>query len=72
MNKPISKHALRRAMVKVSAEGHIEFKEPAGTVVDRIWHEMEKANYDVGRKRTVSRGVRRDLIAPDTHEVDLP
>lgn len=71
MNKPISKHALRRAIDKVSADGHIEFKEPAGTVVDRIWHEMERASYDGGVKRVDSRAARRDPVV-DLREVDLP
>ena len=55
MRKPISKHALRRALSKVHTEGRIHWEEPIGTVVDRIWHELEKANYNGGRKRAASR-----------------
>lgn len=50
MRKPVSKHALRRAMEKVEAEGRIEWKEPVGAVVDRIWHEIERESYTGGRK----------------------
>lgn len=45
MRKPISKHALRRAIERVHTEGLLRWEEPVGTVVDRIWHELEKEAY---------------------------
>lgn len=71
MNKPISKHALRRAIDKVNAEGYIQFSEPVGTVVDRIWHEMEKGTYGGARKKAPARTSIRD-VAPDPLEVEVP
>jgi len=63
MRKPISKHALRRALSKVHAEGMIQWDEPIGTVVDRVWHEIEKASFNGGRKKPVSRETVRALPA---------
>lgn len=65
MRKPISKHALRRALDKVEAAGHVELKEPAGTVIDRIWHEIEKDAYKEGRKKPISRETIRTAPAPE-------
>lgn len=42
MRKPVSKHALRRALERVVAEGRVQLDEPTGAVVDRLWHEIEK------------------------------
>ena len=42
MRKPVSKHALRRALEAVHAEGRIGWEQPTGAVVDRIWHHIEK------------------------------
>jgi hypothetical protein len=70
MRKPISKHALRRALDRVHREGRIEWKEPVGTVVDRIWHEIEKESYNAGRKRSVSRDSLR-TEPPAEGEIDL-
>lgn len=65
MRKPISKHALRRALSKVHSEGRIQWDEPIGAVVDRIWHELEKSSYNGSRKRTPSREtVRTAPVAP--------
>lgn len=55
MRKPISKHGLRRALERVEAEGHIAFEVPAGTVVDKLWHELEKRSYKTGRKKPIGR-----------------
>ena len=55
MRKPISKHALRRALERVQAGGYISWEEPTGTVVDRIWHEIERKSYDGRRKKPLSR-----------------
>ncbi|MBV9773573.1 MAG: hypothetical protein JO040_06460 [Gemmatimonadetes bacterium] len=54
MRKPISKHALRRAMERVQAEGFLQWSEPVGTVVDRVWHEMEKEAFN-GKKPAAGR-----------------
>ena len=70
MNKPISTHALRRAFAKVSAEGYIRFDEPIGTVVDRLWHEVEKGSYNGARKKAAPRAASRPSPAP--REPDLP
>lgn len=65
MRKPISKHALRRALQKVHKEGFIQWEQPIGTVVDQIWRELEKQAYDAGRKKPVSRkSVRTDTPPP--------
>ncbi|HEX7240050.1 MAG TPA: hypothetical protein VF263_07275 [Longimicrobiaceae bacterium] len=45
MRKPVSKHALRRALERVQEEGLLQWSEPTGAVVDRIWHEMEKGAF---------------------------
>ena len=60
MRKPISKHALRRALDRVHSEGHIDFREPIGTVVDRIWHELEKSSYNGSRKKPAARDSLRE------------
>ena len=36
MRKPVSKHALRRALESVQAEGRIGWEGPTGMVVDRL------------------------------------
>ena len=72
MNKPISKHALRRAIQKVNAEGLIQYSEPIGTVVDRLWHEVEKATLNGTRKRPVSRTASRVGPVVEAPEVELP
>lgn len=64
MRKPVSKHALRRALDRVHAEGRFEWKEPEGAVIDRIWHEIEKESYNADRKRPPAReSVRTPPIA---------
>ncbi len=65
MRKPISKHALRRALERVHADGHIHWDEPIGTVVDRIWHEIEKKSYNGTRKKPVSRATVRKGALPE-------
>lgn len=55
MRKPVSKHALRRAMEAVQAEGHLRWDEPTGTVVDRLWHLIEKQALHAPRKRPLTR-----------------
>jgi hypothetical protein len=51
MRKPVSKHALRRAMEQVQAEGHLTWNAPTGSVVDRLWHHMSRAAYHDGARR---------------------
>jgi len=46
MRKPVSKHALRRAMEQVVEEGRIRYDEPTGTVVDRLWHHIERQAFN--------------------------
>jgi len=64
MRKPISKHALRRAMERVHAEGHFEWGAPVGAVVDKIWHELGKQSYTASRKKPVARESVRTAEAP--------
>ena len=72
MNKPISKHALRRAMEKVDAEGLIRCEGPIGAVVDRIWHEVEKASFNEPKKRAAPRTASRVGAVSDVAEAELP
>ena len=72
MNKPISKHALRRAMEKVDAEGLIQVEGPIGTLVDRIWHEVEKASFNGPKKRAAPRTPSRVGPLADRAEAELP
>ena len=59
MRKPISKHALRRAMERVQEEGFLRWDEPTGTVIDRIWHELEKERFQQGPRK---KGSARETI----------
>lgn len=70
MRKPISKHGLRRALERVQTEGHIDYKAPIGTVVDKIWHELEKKAYSGARKKPLARDTVR--TAPVATELDVP
>lgn len=72
MRKPISKHALRRALDRVHSEGRLHWNEPVGTVVDRIWHEIEKESYNSARKRPDSRETVRTAASPEILGDDLP
>lgn len=42
MRKPVSKHALRRAMEQVRSDGLLAWDEPTGAVVDRVWHQLSR------------------------------
>ena len=54
MRKPVSKHALRRSLELVMGEGMIRIDEPIGTVVDRLWHFVEKEAFEGdARKKAV-------------------
>lgn len=62
MRKPVSKNSLRRAMDKVVAEGQLQSNVPLNTVIDRIWHEMERENYNGGRKKAAPRATRAATV----------
>jgi len=68
VRKPISKHALRRAMEQVRKDGFLSWEDPVGTVVDRIWHELGKNSYASGRKKPVSRETVRKAAVPEIEE----
>lgn len=51
MRKPVSKHALRRALERVMEEGRIHLEDPTGAVVDRLWHEIEKEMYGADARK---------------------
>ena len=51
MRKPVSKHALRRAMEQARAEGVIAWSEPTGAVVDHVWHQLARLALE-GKPRT--------------------
>lgn len=70
MRKPISKNSLRRAFDKALAEGQLQCSVPVNTVVDRIWHEMERENYESGRKRTDARESIRTAPLADVRELE--
>ena len=71
MNKPISKHALRRAMSKADTEGLIKIAEPIGAVVDRIWHDLEKTTYNGGsKKRPAARTAARAAEIPPVGDIE--
>lgn len=53
MRKPISKHALRRALERVQDEGLVTWSDPTGSVIDRVWHELEKEAF--GAKKPTGR-----------------
>jgi hypothetical protein len=55
MRKPVSKHALRRAIEEVRSEGRMDWDEPTGTVVDRIWHHMAREALVGQRRKPVDR-----------------
>jgi hypothetical protein len=70
MRKPISKNGLRRAFESAMADGQIQITEPVNTVVDRIWHDMEKANYEGPRKRPTARETVRTSPVADVVDLD--
>ena len=60
MRKPVSKHALRRALDEARDEGLVQWSEPTGAVVDHIWHLIEKEGF-AGRKKPEPRTSLRDV-----------
>ena len=61
MRKPISKHALRRAMERVQDEGLVTWSDPTGSVIDRVWHELEKEAFG-GKKPSGRDAARRSRV----------
>lgn len=51
MRKPVSKHALRRAMEQARHEGVITWEEPTAAVVDHVWHQIAREALE-GKPRT--------------------
>ena len=70
MRKPISKNGLRRAFESALADGQIACNEPVNTVIDRIWHEMGRENYEGARKRPPTRETVRTAPIAEAIEVD--
>lgn len=46
MRKPVSKHALRRAMEQARADGVVAWTEPTGAVVDHLWHQLAREAFE--------------------------
>jgi hypothetical protein len=65
MRKPISKHALRRAIQKVHKAGVIQFDQPIGAVVDLVWHEIEKQAFTAARKKEPGRDTVRTAVVEE-------
>lgn len=74
MRKPVSKNSLRRAMDRAIADGQLHCEVPLNTVIDRIWHDMERENYNGGRKKASRETIRTAAPAEvvDTGEVLEP
>ena len=58
MRKPVSKNSLRRAMDRAVADGQVHFNVPLNTVIDRIWHDIVRENYNGGRKKPSRASIR--------------
>ena len=58
MRKPVSKNSLRRAMDRAVADGQVQCDVPLNTVIDRIWHDMVRENYNGGRKKSSRETIR--------------
>ncbi|CAN5215091.1 hypothetical protein BH23GEM4_BH23GEM4_13170 [soil metagenome] len=70
MRKPISKHALRRALERVQGEGLLQLQEPTGPVIDRVWHEIERQAYSGSKKKPSRDTIRQPAVAEVTVGVD--
>jgi DNA-binding GntR family transcriptional regulator len=62
MRKPVSKHAIRRALEQVIEEGMIQIDEPIGTVVDRLWHFVEREAFEGNPRKKQPAPIPRDLV----------
>lgn len=58
MRKPVSKNSLRRAIDRAVADGQVHVDVPLNTVIDRIWHDMVRENYNGGRKKPSRASIR--------------
>ncbi|HEU0051836.1 MAG TPA: hypothetical protein VFQ39_01620 [Longimicrobium sp.] len=58
MRKPVSKHALRRAMEQLHSEGRLRWDDPTGTVVDQLWHHLEREAFGARKKPATRTGAR--------------
>jgi hypothetical protein len=70
MRKPISKNGLRRAFESAIADGDVQCSVPVNSVVDRIWHDMGRENYEGTRKRPQARETVRTAPLARTAELD--
>jgi hypothetical protein len=70
MRKPISKNGLRRAFESAIADGDVQCSVPVNSVVDRIWHDMGRENYEGSRKRPLARETVRTAPVASTAELD--
>lgn len=71
MRKPVSKNSFRRAFDKALADGQIQCSVPVNTVVDSIWHDLEKENYNGTRKKPSPRRATRTAPVPELAEVEI-
>jgi hypothetical protein len=66
MRKPVSKHALRRALEQARTEGTLSWDAPTGAVVDQVWHQLTRDALQ-GKPRTgqarAAEGRRRPAVA---------
>jgi DNA-binding FadR family transcriptional regulator len=69
MRKPVSKHALRKALEQVRAQGIVSWETPTGTVVDQLWHHIEKTAFNGTRKKPVTRETVRRTRPAEALEV---
>jgi hypothetical protein len=46
MRKPVSKHALRRAMEQARDEGLLAWDAPTGSIVDSVWHQLTREAFE--------------------------
>jgi DNA-binding GntR family transcriptional regulator len=51
MRKPVSKHALRRALERARADGLVTWNGPTGALVDHVWHQVTREAFQ-GKPRS--------------------
>jgi|DewCreStandDraft_2_1066082.scaffolds.fasta_scaffold00287_35 hypothetical protein len=64
MRKPVSKHALRRALERLGREDAFRTPWPLGAFVDRLWHELAREAFHERRVATRN-GRRADALPPE-------
>ncbi|MGH7459324.1 MAG: hypothetical protein ACREKN_09660 [Longimicrobiaceae bacterium] len=72
MRKPISKHALRRALERVRVEGVIQWDEPTGAVVDKLWHQIGKRSFGGKKKKPPARARETIRTMPAAEPAESP